>query len=91
MPVGDDGKRRRLSMLAGVATLVLLGPPTVMGLLLVAGPHSSLAPLPVQMILVLVLFAIPPGVALLVARTVWRRGRVPAGDPARQRRGASDD
>jgi len=65
--------RWALTILAWLASLALLAPVCFFGVILLAGPHSSLLPSILQPPVVLLGWGVLLVAPLLLARSVWRR------------------
>jgi len=62
-----------LALLAWIVTTTILAPVCFFGVILLAGPHSSVLPTPLQAPAMILGWALFFGTPVLVARTVWRR------------------
>ena len=72
-----------LTLLAWAGSAALLAPICFLVVIVLAGPHSSLLPTPLQPVVLLLGWAAFLVVPVLVARAVWRRrGRSPSAGAA---------
>jgi hypothetical protein len=70
-------KRWTLTILAGLAALLVVAPLTAFAVLILAGPHAGLLPQPLEVAVVLLGWGVVLGVPVVVARKVWKRTGIP--------------
>jgi hypothetical protein len=62
-----------LTIAAFVATLLVVAAATIFAVLVLAGPHSDMLPMPLQVIVYLVAWVAVLALPVLAARAAWRR------------------
>ena len=73
-------KRWILTILAWLASVLIVTPVALFSVLVLAGPHAGLLPQSLEMVVLLVGWVAVLGVPILVARRVWKWSSVRTGN-----------